>query len=163
MGATTTHTRVDKTNDPSVTLRRIDKLEADRRRVARSLDRCTPGSPLSQELERQAAELDEQLAHWRGVVARAETRGFKVWSRADFTRGDFVRYRETWYEVLRVNSRSVTIPHIHLGVGRDVVRRGDGSSGGTWTAGYHDGITGRMSADEMGRHLNSQGPKDHAE
>lgn len=150
-------------NSPSVTLRRIDKLETDRRRVLRSLERCTPGSGLAEELTRQRDELDEQLAHWRGVVARAEAEGFKVFSRCDFTRGDFVLYRGTWYEVLRVNAKSVTIPHIRNSVGREVVRAGDGHLDCTWTAGYHDGIAGRMSAEEMARHLDSQRPKDHNE
>lgn len=144
-------------------LHRIDKLEADRRRVSRSLSRCTPGSPLAGELAQQRGELDEQLTHWRGIVTEAEAEGLKVWSRDDFSRGDFVRYRDAWFEVLRVNARSVTIPHIHNSVGRDVVRQGDGHLDGTWTAGYHDGITGRMSAEEMARRLDAQGPKDHSE
>jgi hypothetical protein len=143
----------ERRNDPAVTLRRIEKLEADRRRVQRSRDRCTPGSDYARELDRQLAELDEQLTHWRGIIARAEAEGFKVWSRADFTRGDFVKYRGTWYEVLRVNPKSVTIPHIFNGVGRDVVRKDDGHLDWTWTAGYADGVTGRMSPEEMREHL----------
>lgn len=141
----------ERRNDPTRTLRRIEKLEADRRRVERSLSRCTPGSDYAQELTRQLAELDDELDHWRTVVRRAEAEGYKVWSRKDFTRGDFVQYRGTWYEVLRVNPKSLTIPHIHIGVGRNVVRKGDGGrlSGWTWTAPYNDGITGRMSAEEM--------------
>lgn len=144
-------------------LRRIDKLEADRRRVSRSLSRCTPGSPLAGELARQREEIDEQLAHWRSIVADAKAMGFKVWSRDDFTRGDFVRYQDVWYEVLRVNPRSVTIPHVLGSPGQDVVRRDDGHPDRTWTAGYHDGITGRRSAEEMARHLNEQRPEDHDE
>ncbi|MER7488698.1 DUF3560 domain-containing protein [Streptomyces sp. NPDC126497] len=141
----------ERRNDPARTLRRIEKLEADRRRVERSLSRCTPGTDYAAELTRQLAELDDQLDHWRVVVERAKAEGFKVWSRADFRRGDFVRYRGTWYEVLRVNPKSLTIPHIHIGVGRDVVRKGDGGrlSEWTWTARYDDGVTGRMSAEEM--------------
>jgi hypothetical protein len=136
--------------DPLRVLRRIDKLEADRRRVRRSLDRCIAGSPVAEELAGQLAELDEQLAHWRERIRQAEAEGFKVWSRADFQKGDFVRYRGTWYEVLRVNAKSLTIPHVHHSVGRDVVRVGDGDlDWTTWTAGYHDGVTGRMSPDEM--------------
>jgi hypothetical protein len=146
--------------DPAVTLRRIEKLEADRRRVERSLSRCTPGSDYAAELTRQLAELDDQLGHWRAVVARAEAEGFKVWSRADFRKGDFVQYRGTWYEVLRVNPKSLTIPHIHIGVGRDVVREGDGGrlSGWRWTAPYTDGITGRMSAEEMSERERGEEP-----
>lgn len=141
--------------DPLMALRRIGKLEADRRRVERSRARCIPGSDFAQELTQQIGELDEQLAHWRAVVARAQEEGFRVWSRDDFRRGDFVQYRGTWFEVLRVNARSLTIPHIFAGVGREVVRSGDGEHGAhgwTWAARYSDGVTGRMSAQEMEEH-----------
>lgn len=140
-------------NDPAVALRRIEKLEADRRRVQRSRKRCTPGSDYARELDRQLAEMDDQLDHWRVVLARHEAGGFKVWSREDFSKGDFVQYRGTWYEVLRVNPKSVTIPHVFHGVGRNVVRKNGGHLDGTWTAGYADGITGRMSPEEMREHL----------
>lgn len=132
-------------------LHRIDKLEAARRRVMRSLSRCTPGSALAQDLSRQASELDEQLAHWRHVVAQAEAAGLKVWSPEDFTRGDFIEYRGAWYEVLRVNRRSVTVPY----VGADPAW--------TWTINYHDGIAGRMSADEWASRRQDQRPEDHNE
>lgn len=139
------------TDDLARILRLVDRLAADRRRVTRSLIRCHPGSDLAADLAQQALELDAQLARWRGIVARAEAGGVKVWSRDDFRRGDFVLYRGAWYEVLRVNARSVTIPHILSGAGRDVVRRCDGPEGLTWTVGYHDGIAGRMSAGEMNK------------
>lgn len=131
-------------------LHRIDKLEAARRRVTRSLSRCTPGSELAGDLSCQAAELAEQLTHWRGVVAQAEAAGLKVWSAEDFSRGDLIEYRGAWYEVLRVNRRSVTVPY----VGSDPTW--------TWTIGYHDGITGRMSAEERAAEPGpDQGPEAH--
>lgn len=143
MGTGTTYTTLTNA------LHRIDKLEAARRRVMRSLSRCTPGSGLAGDLSRQCAELDEQLAHWHHVVAQAEAAGLKVWSASDFSRGDFIEYRGAWYEVLRVNRRSVTVPY----VGTD--------PSWTWTIGYHDGITGRMSAEEMAGHIPDQRPEDH--
>ena len=100
--------------------------------MLRSLSRCTPGSELSRDLASQSSELSEQLTHWRAVVSRAEAEGLKVWSRDDFVPGDFIEYRSVWHEVLRVNRRSVTVPY----------------AGGTGTIGYHDGITGRRSADD---------------
>lgn len=54
----------------------------------------------------------------------------------------------TWHEVLRVNAKSLTIPHIRNGIGRTVVRKGEGHLDWTWTAPY-DGIRGRRSAEEM--------------
>lgn len=125
-------------------LRRIDKLEAARRRVARSLARCRPASELARDLSGQIGELDEQLAHWRTVVRQAEANGLKIWSAEDFMRGDFVEYRGVWHEVLRVNRRSVTVPYA------------GGDPSWTWTIGYHDGITGRRSAED-------QRPEDHDE
>ena len=145
MGTGTTYTALTHT------LRRIDKLEAAQRRVARSLSRCTPGSSLAEDLSRQITELDEQITHWRGVVAQAEAAGFKVWSAEDFRRGDFVEYRGTWHEVLRVNRRSVTVP------------RAGADPTWTWTIGYHDGITGRMSAEDMAELDQDQRPKGHNE
>jgi hypothetical protein len=127
------------------TLLRIDALEADRRRVERSLRRCVPGGCLAGDLAKQRDELDARITHLRAVVARAEAEGMKVWSRDDFTRGDFVQYAGAWYEVLRVNARSLTLPHSPAGAGRD-------AGGRTWTVGYHDGITGRRSAGEMDMH-----------
>lgn len=132
-------------------LHRIDKLEAAQRRVTRSLSRCTPGSALAEDLSRQSTELDEQLAHWRNVVAQAEAAGFKVWSAADFSRGDLIEYRGAWYEVLRVNRRSVTVPY----VGSDPTW--------TWTIDYHAGITGRVSAEERAEPGQDQRPEDHNE
>lgn len=143
MGTGTTYTTLTHA------LHRIDKLEAARRRVMRSLSRCTPGSGLAEDLSSQLAELDEQLAHWRAVVAQAEAAGLKVWSADDFSRGDFIEYRGTWYEVLRVNRRSVTVPYV------------GGDPAWTRTISYHDRITGRMSAEEMAGHSVDQRPKDH--
>nr|WP_202446868.1 DUF3560 domain-containing protein [Streptomyces sp. SID5468] len=147
--------------NPGVTLRRIAKLEADLRRVHRQIaaetqhgDGSEKASAWVAELNRRKAELEEEIAYWRQVIAEAEADGFKVWGKADFAKGDFVEYRGTWYEVLRVNARSVTIPHIHNGIGRAVVRKGDGHLDWTWTAPY-DGVTGRKSAEEMQQQLDA--------
>ncbi|WP_086559961.1 hypothetical protein [Streptomyces africanus] len=140
--------------DPVAALRRIEKLETERRRVRRSRDRCREGSDYARELDQQLVELEERIEHWGKLLARAEAEGFKVWTPADFAKGDFVRYRGTWYEVLRVNAKSLTIPHAPA-VGRDVVLGGDGGrlGGGTWTAPYSDGVTGRMGPEEMHAYL----------
>ncbi|MDX3387558.1 DUF3560 domain-containing protein [Streptomyces niveiscabiei] len=139
--------------DPGRTLRRLAKLRADLRAVEK-WQRGEPAkgysrNPANPELVTEHQELTEEIEHWEAVIKDAEAKGFKVWSRADFQRGDFVRCRGTWYEVLRVNLKSVTIPHIHNGVGRDVVRaEGNRLDGWTWTVPYDD-VSGRRSADEM--------------
>lgn len=138
---------------PGRTLRRLDKLRADLRAVekwqrgesAKGFSR----NPADPELKIEHQELAEEIAHWEKVIKDAEAAGFKVWSRADFTRGDFVLFRGTWYEVLRVNPKSVTIPHIHNGTGKRIVRAtGNQHDDWTWTAPY-DGVSGRKSAAEM--------------
>ncbi|GAA2593673.1 hypothetical protein [Streptomyces axinellae] len=48
-------------------------------------------------------------------------------------------YRGTWYEVLRVNPKSPTIPPIHNGVGQKIVRAADNRlDGWTWAAPYDE-------------------------
>lgn len=143
------------------TLRRIAKLEADLRGVQRhlagrmdyvddgqggySLKLVKPGERWAAQLERRAADLAEQLAYWRGHVAAAEAEGVKVWTKADFAKGDFVRTRYGWAEVLRVNAKSVSIPWNvnHTG---DVIRRSDGHYPRPWP---YDEVRGRKSADEI--------------
>jgi hypothetical protein len=107
------------------------------------------GCEVRRALSLRHQELTEEIEHGQQVIQEAEVEGFKVWSKSDFQRGDFVHYRGTWYEVLRVNPKSVTIPHIHNGTGQDVVRATDNRfDGWTWTAPYDD-VSGRKSADEM--------------
>lgn len=142
------------------TLRRIAKLEAEERGLLRGINGHTAGRrPYIREvppatgahLERLTAELasvQEQLTYWREHVARAQAeQGVKVWSAADFTKGDFVRYRDFgWYEVLRVNAKSLTIPAI-INDGPVVRREGARC---TWTdSAPYDKVTARKSAAEM--------------
>lgn len=147
--------------NPGRTLRRLDKLRADLRRIekwqrgesAGGFKESIGNPETVAELARRHDEVTEQIQHWEGVIADAESRGFKVWGRDDFTKGDFAKYSGRWFQVLRVNAKSVSIPHIHNGIGKKVVRLGDGHISGTWTAPY-DGVSGRMSAEEMAAHLN---------
>ncbi|MFI9333059.1 DUF3560 domain-containing protein [Kitasatospora sp. NPDC052868] len=139
--------------NPGRTLRRLEKLRADLRAVEKwQRGESAKGysrNPDDPEQTIRHEELTEEIAHWEQVIKDAEANGFKVWSKADFKRGDFVLYRGTWYEVLRVNPKSVSIPHIFNGVGKTVVRStDDGYDGWTSTAPYDD-VSGRKSADEM--------------
>jgi len=143
------------------TLRRIEGLEAERRIWQRALD----GEPSNRTLRNRETDayvpahgkylervkfeieqLDEQLTYWRDVVAKAEASGVKVWSKADFTKGDYVRFLGTWYEVIRVSAKSVTIPAM---INDGPVVHKDGNRC-TWTdtVPYHK-VKGRKSAEEM--------------
>ncbi len=143
------------------TLRRIEKLEAERRLWQRALD----GEPSNRTLRNRETDaympahgkylervkfemkqLDEQLAYWRDVVAKAQANGVKVWSRDDFAKGDFMLMHGTYYEVLRVNAKSVTIPAM-INDG-PIVTKANGRC--TWTDTIpYDKVKGRKSAAEM--------------
>jgi hypothetical protein len=137
------------------TLRRIEKLEAEQRLIQRRLDgsghalygqdRPAAGG-YRVRLEARAADIAKELEYWREHVKRAEASGAKLWSRADFTKGDFVRFLGTWYEVLRVNAKSVTIPAM---INDGPIVRKDGARC-TWTdtIPYHK-VKGRKSAAEV--------------
>ncbi|MER7223398.1 DUF3560 domain-containing protein [Streptomyces rubradiris] len=137
-----------------VTLRRIDKLEAELRRVQRWLRGESAGGYTrsdTDELNRRKAEIEEELAHWRQHIADAERRGYKVWGPADFTKGDFVNCGGTWYQVQRVNKKTLTIPHIHDGVGVPVLRKDPKGAGrGSYTIPY-DVVRGWASAEDIAR------------
>ncbi|MFC7928773.1 DUF3560 domain-containing protein [Streptomyces cinereoruber] len=146
--------------DPGRTLRRLDKLRSDLRAVEK-WQRGEPAkgysrNPDDPELVIRHQELTEEIEHWEQVIKEAEANGFKIWSKADFKRGDFALHRGTWYEVLRVNPKSLTIPHTFNGVGKTVVRAtDDGYDGWTSTATYDD-IAGRKSAGEMQQPLQAE-------
>ncbi|MEV5012076.1 DUF3560 domain-containing protein [Streptomyces sp. NPDC055692] len=159
--------------NPGRTLRRIEKLEAERRGVLRERDgvddkgrtadvwRREPSEARHQELTRRLAEYDEELTYWAETIKEAERRGFKVWGRADFVKGDFVQWRGSWYEVTRVNAKTATVPHIHaafdggtvgaVGGCRVVTRAATAETrhkGSTYTLPYNE-VSGRMSAEQM--------------
>jgi hypothetical protein len=149
-----------------VTLRRIEKLEADARRLQRGIDgrmdyvqqddgeyKLQLVKPQGRYLERltsQLAGVQAQITYWRKHV---EESGAKVWGPADFTAGDFVHGRWGWAEVLRVNPKSLTIPWgsnaVHLPVvTRDNVKDAMGGNGWRDKVTYDD-VRGRRSAAEM--------------
>lgn len=135
------------------TLRRIDRLEAQRRRLERDLEgpvellaqsttppesaikleetpfgnayRLPPTGERRERLEADLAQVSDEIAHWREHIAQAEEQGVKIWSADDFTKGDFVKHHGTWVEVLRVNPKSLTIPWAHMWIGRTVYTRAD--------------------------------------
>lgn len=144
------------------TLRRIAKLEAEQRGIKRrlagrmdwvpdgngghKLALVKPGDGYRARLEVHAADLAEQLAYWREHIAKQEAEGVKVWSREDFTKGDYVQFIGTWYEVVRVNAKSLTIPAM---INDGVIVHKDGNRC-TWTDTVaYSKVTGRKSATEI--------------
>jgi hypothetical protein len=132
------------------TCRRTERLEGELRQVLRRIETAHEGAASREdaaELERRATEIREELAHWRRVLKDAEAAGRKVWTRDDFAPGDFAQVCGRWYEVLKVNARSLTLPPGPLDT-RRVVTRADAAPGRSSRVTY-DQITGRRTPGEM--------------
>ena len=144
----------DRRESVPTTLRRIAKLEAEERQIQRRLDGEDPymgyGEPATGEWRERMLVRQEEIAgeleYWREHVAARKADGVKVWSREDFTKGDYVRFVGKWFEVIRVNGKSVTVPAM-VNDGRVIHKDGNRC---TWTdtAPYHE-VTGRKSGDDM--------------
>ncbi|MEW2306977.1 DUF3560 domain-containing protein [Streptomyces sp. NPDC006655] len=149
--------------DPARTLRRIEKKEAERRGVAR-WQRGDSNNGYSQrlspavvvELARRHEELSEEIGYWGSIVAQAEAEGFKVWGADDFTKGDFVRTLGSWYEVLRVNKKTLTVAWNLRLAPKAVMTAADATFEdgrvGRQPVDYSD-VKARMSAGNMARYL----------
>jgi hypothetical protein len=154
------------------TLRRIERLEADERSLCRSIagrldwvDNGNGGHKLAlvkpegevlAHLEAELAAVREQLGYWREHVDQS---GEKVWGPGDFARGDYVTAGGgTWYQVERVNPKTLSVPHGNndhqLGgvVTRDRVRHAMGPSQWTRKIPYNE-VRGRRPAADMGEAL----------
>jgi hypothetical protein len=144
----------DSRENLGTTLRRVETLEAEGRLIQRRLDGTDPyqafGEPAEgdyrERLTIRQGDIAEEVAYWRALAASRQAGGVKVWSRDDFGKGDFAQFCGKWYEVLRVNGKSVTIPAM-LNDGH-VVTRANGRLGWTDTVPYHK-VTGRKSAEDM--------------
>jgi hypothetical protein len=139
-------------SNPRVITRRIERLEADHRRWQRSLDTVRASghhgayADGGQDADRAAdaithaeheiARLDAHIAHWRAELAALEALGvWRPWSREHFRNSDEVKVLGTWYPVLRVNPKSVTVTPLVL-IGRP--------ARGSWTdTAPYDKVHGR--------------------
>jgi hypothetical protein len=85
--------------------------------------------------DQRLAELADELAYWRKVVADQQDDGAKVWGPNDFKPGDRVLSWAGWREVLKVNAKSLTVP-----------------SGYSWNDRIrYDDVTDRRPAEEAGQ------------
>ncbi|MFI6290079.1 DUF3560 domain-containing protein [Nonomuraea sp. NPDC050790] len=133
----------DHREDVGTTRRRLDKLAAGERRLIGEIEgplreyyegqdlpdraeivsteedgtrvaRLRPSAERRAVLEADLEYLRGEILYWQEVLAQAAERGVKLWSREDFSRGDFVIFHGVAVEVLRVNPKSLTIPWSHL-------------------------------------------------
>ena len=134
------------------TLRRIEKLEAEGRLISRRLagEGTISGRPAEgayrERLLTLQRDLHEELTYWREHIKTREAAGVKVWGPSDFAKGDFVFFIGSWYEVLRVNAKSLTIPAM-ISDGY-VVTKANTRMTWTDTIPYHK-VKNRKSAAEM--------------
>jgi hypothetical protein len=143
--------------DPGTTLRRLERLRADRRRVERqqalTVQDAEAGKITAEalaaalvRLDADHADLCDEINVWEQVIAEAEAQGDKLWGPGDFTAGDFVRSGSRLLEVLRVNKKMLTVPGgPEAGPIVSAANRRYSFNG---TLPY-DKVTGRVSAQEM--------------
>ncbi|MFF4292123.1 DUF3560 domain-containing protein [Streptomyces vinaceus] len=96
-------------NNPQVTLRRLDRLGAELRQQERYRDQAVergwdPGRHV-----RLIEDLTEEIAYWQKLIKEAEENGVKIWGPDDFAPRDYVLSRGSWYQVGRVNPKSLSI------------------------------------------------------
>ncbi|MFI9026335.1 DUF3560 domain-containing protein [Streptomyces sp. NPDC053560] len=120
--------------DPYRTLRRLEKLRADLRaqlRVHGEPDEV--GSP-SDRHGRLVRDLREEIAYWEDIVAKAEAAGVKIWRPDDFAPGDYALYHGSWFQVARVNPKTLSIAwNLRLHPKQVMTLEDATENGETWT------------------------------
>lgn len=117
--------------DPNRTRRRLEKLNAE----LRGLERRRDEGKATDRDARRIDDLNEEIAHWEKVVEKARQEGKKLWEADDFATGDFALYSGTWYQIKRVNPKTLSIAW-NLRLTKTVMTLEDATEGGsTWTFG----------------------------
>lgn len=118
-------------HNPRVTLRRIERLEADQRRWQRRLAEVRSGGSHGQyapggryaeaaaasitRAEEAIARLSEQITYWYTQLEALKNTGqWAPWGPDHFRVGDQVKILGAWYPVLRVNRKSLTVSPLVL-------------------------------------------------
>ena len=115
-------------HNPVTVKNRIDKLQADQRRDQRQVDgyrrvvhRTADGREYADESPPAAgtyraqvlarmAQRAGQIDHWLGVYAQLQEDGVATsYGRDNVAKGDHIKYRGHWYEVVRANAKSVSV------------------------------------------------------
>ncbi len=134
--------------DPTVIAGRVETLTTELRRLEHNTAARDHANPaVRADWQAETEDVTERLNFWKARLAEAEENGFKVWSRTDFQRGDFALIDGQWYEIVRANPRTVTVP-MTLNTNPPVITRKNSHRGMTTTIAYRK-INGRMTADEM--------------
>ncbi|MCX5326314.1 DUF3560 domain-containing protein [Streptomyces sp. NBC_00120] len=96
--------------NPQRTLRRLERLRADLRQQERHhAEAVEKGYSSVDRHAREIAALREEIELWEAVVEKAKANGVKLWGPDDFVPGDYVMYANSWYQVARVNPKTLSI------------------------------------------------------
>lgn len=97
-------------NDPYRTLRRLEKLRADLRQHERyHAEAAEKGYDSVDRHARRIRDLTKEIEHWEQVVEKAKADGVKDWGPDDFAAGDYALCFGSWYQVHRVNPKTLSI------------------------------------------------------
>ncbi|MFI0827251.1 ParB/RepB/Spo0J family partition protein [Streptomyces roseolus] len=97
-------------NNPYRTLRRLEKLRAELREQERHIKEATEkGWDSLDRHERLARDMRKEIEHWEEVVEKAKADGVKIWTADDFAPGDYAYYLGSWYQVKRVNPKTLSV------------------------------------------------------
>ncbi|MFI8944168.1 DUF3560 domain-containing protein [Streptomyces syringium] len=96
--------------DPYRTLRRLERLGAALRQQERHhAEAVEKGWDSAERHARQIRDLKRDIAGWEEIVKKAEEDGVKVWRPEDFAPRDFVLCSGSWYQIARVNPKTLSI------------------------------------------------------
>src|SRR5699024_12110840 len=137
-------------HDHGVIQRRIARMEAEPRQIDRQHEQAEGHH--AERLNEQSRKLTQELEKNRTELEAADA---KIWGREDFSKGDYAHHDGTWYEIKRVNSKSVTVAatvggaHALIQPGRSQVYRLHDNPY-PWPASLaHASTTGRIPAQGM--------------
>ncbi|MBB3752582.1 hypothetical protein FHT44_005094 [Mycolicibacterium sp. BK634] len=141
-------------NNPVTVKNRIDRMEAEQRKDQREIDGRpkrligtfngqpvydyeAPASGSRREtLESRMAQRADEITYWKGVFAELQAAGLaSTYSKETVKKGDQVKYRGSWYNVVRANAKTVSVHFF------------GGSQNWSNLIGYHE-ISGHRSAAE---------------
>lgn len=161
--AETASHHVGARHNPIVVANRIEKQEADCRRLQRELDGEPawvtetdehgkprhrwgirhPGEERAVYLRREITTVTEQIDYWKGVYAQLQAEGKASTLGPDtVSKGDWVLYDGMWMRIRRVNKKSVTVPNPVFPPPRT------GEKEATWTVAWHK-LRGHRTTEQM--------------
>ncbi|WP_432003658.1 DUF6197 family protein [Streptomyces sioyaensis] len=145
--------------NPARTLRRIETLETELRRVCAAFNSpwCSlaeaPNAERRDDMTVRCDDLTETVEYWRGVIADAEADGFKVWGPDDFAKGDFALYSGSWYQVGRKPGKKSVSVAWNLRLSPKMIMTLEDATGDDGKArtrpAHYSKITARLSAQDM--------------